>query len=106
MVTSLSELCAHLDVVASLIVQPDRRQTADRRRTRRGGRRADDINPGADALDMRAVAMRRAVGGSNVSSTRPADDHDQHKSRYARATRAVSSTVRLTGSAVGRRILE
>ena len=88
MVTSLSDLCAQLDV-ASLVIQADRRQNADRRRTRRGGRRADDIKPALDALDLRAVAMRRAVAGSSISSTGAADDRAEYDSRYALAARAV-----------------
>jgi hypothetical protein len=94
MVTSLSDLCAHLHVAASLVVQADRRQTGDRRSTRRGGRRADDFNPAVDSLDMRAVAMRRALASSNGSSNVSATDRSQHDSRYAVAARA------------GRRILE
>jgi hypothetical protein len=61
MVTSLSDLCARLNAVTSLVVEADRRQIADRRKTRRGGRRADDANPAIDPLDLRSVAIRRAL---------------------------------------------
>jgi hypothetical protein len=105
MVTSLSDLCAHVDAVASLVVQADRRQTADRRKTRRGGRRADDINPAVDPLDMRAVAMRRAVPGSNGSSP-VMGEHTDRDSRYALATRSTASTVGLAEAPAGHRILE
>ena len=104
MVTSLSDLCAHLDPAASLVVQTDRRQTVDRRRTRRGGRRADDLNPAVDPVDLRAVAMRRVVAGSSVSSNGAGSDHDD--TRYAVAIRSNGSTLRLTEPSAGRRILE
>ena len=68
MVTSLSDLCAHFSAATSLVVQVDRRQVDDRRKARRGGRRADDVNPAADTLDMRSVAIRRAVVDSHLPS--------------------------------------
>jgi hypothetical protein len=67
MVTSLSDLCARLNAVTSLVVQVDRRQVADRRKTRRGGRRADDVNASTDPVDMRSVALRRALISSHPS---------------------------------------
>ena len=73
MVTSLSELCARANAVTSLVVEIDRRQVTDRRRTRRGGRRADDVNPAVDPLDMRSVAIRRAVVTSHLPSASVGD---------------------------------
>lgn len=58
MASSLSELCSHAGV-ASLVLQGDRRQITDRRKVRRGGRRADDVEPVIE-LDLRAIAIRRA----------------------------------------------
>lgn len=101
MVTSLSDFCAR-HAAASLVMQADRRQVSDRRKTRRGGRRADDVTPAPDALDMRAVAIRRAVPGSQVSSV---DDQSQHDSRYAVA-QPIGSNGRRADSFAGRRTLE
>ena len=68
MATSLSDLCSRPDDIASFVMQDDRRQTADRRRARRGGRRADDVDAVADPVDLRAIAMRRASGARALSS--------------------------------------
>jgi hypothetical protein len=61
MVTSLSDLCARLDAVTSLVIEVDRRQVADRRRTSRGGRRAGDSDEAIEPVDLRSVAIRRAL---------------------------------------------
>ena len=68
MVTSLSELCARMNAVTSLVVEVDRRQVADRRarRARRPTRRRRQ--PALDPLDMRSVAIRRAMVASHLPS--------------------------------------
>jgi hypothetical protein len=57
-----------MSATTSLVVQVDRRQVTDRRKARRGGRRADDVNPATDPLDMRSVAIRRALVNSHLPS--------------------------------------
>ena len=74
MVSSLSDLCSRMNGTASLVLQGDRRQMPDRRRARRGGRRADDVNLAADELDMRSVAIRRTLAISQLSSMSASDD--------------------------------
>jgi len=68
MATSLSDLCSLPDDITAFVMQADRRQTPDRRGTRRGGRRADDIDAVADPVDLRAIAMRR-VSRTHVLSS-------------------------------------
>ena len=69
MASSLSELCSRPHV-ASFALQGDRRQIADRRKVRRGGRRTDDVEP-INELDMRAIAIRRVIPNSKVERTEP-----------------------------------
>jgi len=69
MATSLSDLCSRPDGVTSFIMQGERRQTPDRRRAQRGGRRADDIDAVADPVDLRAIAMRRVSAGAHALSS-------------------------------------
>lgn len=93
MVTSLSDLCARLNAVTSLVVQVDRRQIADRRKTRRGGRRADDTSPAVDPLDMRSVAIRRTLGNSHSPSMSPVDE-SRADQPYVGAARGDSATLK------------
>lgn len=69
MARSLSELCSRPGV-ASFVLQGDRRQIADRRKVRRGGRRADDVEP-INELDMRAIAIRRVIPNSRTERAEP-----------------------------------
>jgi hypothetical protein len=82
MVTSLSDLCTRMNV-ASLVVQVDRRQVADRRKMQRGGRRADDVNPAVDPLDMRSVAIRRTLTSSHLPSVSLVDETTHADQRYS-----------------------
>ena len=102
MVTSLSELCARVNAVTSLVVEVDRRQVTDRRRTRRGGRRADDVNPAVDPLDMRSVAIRRAVVTSHLPSV-SIDGPTHADAAYMVTARPIDSGARGLAAAAGRR---
>ena len=102
MVTSLSELCARMNAVTSLVVEVDRRQVADRRKTGRGGRRADDVNPAVDPLDMRSVAIRRAMVASHLPSV-SVDDTAHADAAYMVTARPIDSAVRALATAAGRR---
>ena len=82
MVSSLSDLCSRMNGTASLVLQGDRRQMPDRRRARRGGRRADDVNLAADELDMRSVAIRRTLAIAQLSSMAASDDAPRGDARY------------------------
>ena len=106
MVTSLSDFCARLNASTSLVVQADRRQVDDRRRTRRGGRRADDASPALDQLDMRSVAIRRAVIGSHLTAMSSVDEDSHADARYAIVSRPAAPAERGLASAAGRRTLE
>ena len=102
MVTSLSELCACVNAVTSLVVEVDRRQVADRRKTRRGGRRTDDLNPAVDPLDMRSVAIRRAVVTSHLPSV-SIDSTTHADAAYMVTARPIDSAARGLATAAGRR---
>ena len=102
MVTSLSELCARVNVVSSLVVQVDRRQVADRRKTGRGGRRVDDVNLALDPLDMRSVAIRRAMVASHLPSVSVVDTAHADAA-YMVTARPVDSAARGLATAAGRR---
>ena len=102
MVTSLSELCARVNAVTSLVVEVDRRQVADRRKARRGGRRVDDVNPALDPLDMRSVAIRRAMVASHLPSV-SVDDTAHADAAYMVTARPIDSAVRGLAAAAGRR---
>ena len=102
MVTSLSELCARMNAVTSLVVEVDRRQVADRRKAGRGGRRADDVNPAVDPLDMRSVAIRRAMVASHLPSV-SVDDTAHAGAAYMVTARPVDSAARGLATAAGRR---
>ena len=106
MVTSLSDLCAHLNAVTSLVVQADRRQVTDRRRTRRGGRRVDDVNAATDPLDMRSVAIRRALVSSHLRQTSSVDETTHADTQYAVTTGPIDSAAHRLATAAGRRPLE
>ena len=101
MVTSLSELCARVNAVTSLVVEVDRRQVTDRRRARRGGRRADDVNPAVDPLDMRSVAIRRAVVTSHLPSV--SIDGTTHADAAYMVTHPIDSAAHRLATAAGRR---
>jgi hypothetical protein len=101
MVTSLSELCARVNVVTSLVVEVDRRQVTDRRRTRRGGRRSDDANPAADPLDMRSIAIRRATVNSHLPSV--SVDQTHADAAYVVTARSIDPAARGLATAAGRR---
>jgi hypothetical protein len=101
MVTSLSDLCARLSGTESLVLQGDRRQTPDRRRARRGGRRADDVNPSLDELDMRSVAIRRTLANSGLPVSDP-DERSHSEARY-RAMIPAEPTLRRLAVAGGQR---
>lgn len=60
MAKSLYELLSDTSGVFGFIPEPDRRRMADRRRGRRGGRRAGDVEE-ADGLDLNAIAVNRAM---------------------------------------------
>jgi hypothetical protein len=102
MVTSLSELCARMQAVTSLVVQVDRRQVADRRKTGRGGRRADDVNPALDPLDMRSVAIRRAIVASHLPSV-SVNGTTHADAAYMVTARPIDSAARGLATAAGRR---
>jgi len=103
MLTSLSDLCARTNGITSLVMQGDRRQVADRRKTRRGGRRADDANPAVDPLDMRSVAIRRALTHSQLPSN-SVDAASHADARYsAVVTRVPDPATRRFAMAAGRR---
>jgi hypothetical protein len=102
MVTSLSDLCARVNAVTSLVVEVDRRQVTDRRRTRRGGRRADDDNPAVDPLDMRSVAIRRAVVTSHLPSV-SIDGTTHADAAYMVTAHPIDSAARRLVTAAGRR---
>jgi hypothetical protein len=102
MVTSLFDLCARANAVTSFVVEVDRRQVEDRRRTRRGGRRADDANLAVDPLDMRSVAIRRAIVNSHLPSV--AVDQTTHPdAAYVVTVRAIDPAARGLATAAGRR---
>jgi len=96
MATSLSDLCSRPDAVTSFVMQGERRQTADRRRTRRGGRRADDIDAVADPVDLRAIAMRRASGARAVSQADTAYDTVTVRPADVASRRLAVATIRPT----------
>ena len=73
MAISLSDLCSRPDDITSFVMQGERRQTPDRRRTRRGGRRADDLDAVDDPVDLRAIAIRRVSAGARVLSSQASD---------------------------------
>jgi hypothetical protein len=102
MVTSLSELCARVNVVTSLVVEVDRRQVTDRRGTRRGGRRADDANPAFDPLDMRSIAIRRATVNSHLPSV-SLDQTTHADAAYVVTARSIDPAARGLATAAGRR---
>lgn len=102
MVTSLSELCACVNAVTSLVVEVDRRQVTDRRRARRGGRRADDADPAVDPLDMRSVAIRRAVVTSHLPSV-SVNGTAHADAAYMVTSHPIDSTARRLVAAAGRR---
>jgi hypothetical protein len=102
MVTSLYELCACANAVTSLVVEVDRRQVADRRKTRRGGRRVDDLNPAVDPLDMRSVAIRRAVVTSHLPSV-SVGNTVHADAAYMVTARPIDSAARGLATAAGRR---
>ena len=102
MVTSLSDLCARVNVVTSLVVQVDRRQVADRRKTGRGGRRADDVNAAVDPLDMRSVAIRRAMVTSHLPSV-SVDGTTHADAAYMVTARPIDSAASRLVTAAGRR---
>jgi hypothetical protein len=87
-------------------VEVDRRQVADRRRARRGGRRGDDASPAVDPLDMRSVAIRRAVIGSHLPSISSVDEATQADARYAIVSRPADPAERGLATDAGRRTFE
>ena len=102
MVRSLSDLCAHANAVTSLVAQVDRRQVADRRKAGRGGRRAEDVNSVVDPLDMRSVAIRRAMVSSHLPSI-AAEVTTHADAAYIVTARPVDSIARGLATAAGRR---
>jgi hypothetical protein len=105
MVTSLADFCVRLDAATSLVVQVDRRQVADRRTTRRGGRRGDDVNAATDPLDMRSVAIRRALISSHPSMS-SVDENTHADTRFAVTGGPIDSAARRLATAAGRQPLE
>jgi hypothetical protein len=91
-----------MQAVTYLVVQVDRRQVADRRKTGRGGRRADDVNPALDPLDMRSVAIRRAIVASHLPSV-SVNGTTHADAAYMVTARPIDSAARGLATAAGRR---
>lgn len=103
MITSLTDLCSRMNGTISLVVQGDRRQTPDRRKARRGGRRVDDVNQATDSLDMRSVAIRRTLIGPHFPSIAAPDDPSHGDARVRAVARPADSMARRLTIACGQR---